>query len=294
MHEITQYQQPSNDIEVIQRTAKLLAASGYFDTAQDMTQAIAQIGTQIMAGAEMGMGPFTAVQSIHIIKGKPTMSANAMAAAVKAHPKYDYRLRKNDDACVTIEFFQGGESLGVSTFTAADAKRAGTGNMGKYPRNMLFARAMSNGVRWHCPDVFMGNAVYTADELGAPSHEESQPDPEPDPEPEDIDIDMDEIDEIPFGHEMTPKDMEIASWDDSPEAAKVWADQFDVFENYYQRDNSFANVVKDLSPDGKPSLKAAMLPTVFSVWYDKVIDYADTNVSTPEPEPVHAHDDVWQ
>jgi hypothetical protein len=32
---------------------------------------------------------------------------------------------------------------------------------------MLFARAMSNGVRWYCPDVTNGNAVYTPEELGA-------------------------------------------------------------------------------------------------------------------------------
>jgi hypothetical protein len=31
---------------------------------------------------------------------------------------------------------------------------------------MLFARAMSNGARWYCPDVFAGPA-YTPDELGA-------------------------------------------------------------------------------------------------------------------------------
>ena len=32
---------------------------------------------------------------------------------------------------------------------------------------MLFARAMSNGVRWFTPDAFNGNAVYTPEELGA-------------------------------------------------------------------------------------------------------------------------------
>jgi hypothetical protein len=32
---------------------------------------------------------------------------------------------------------------------------------------MLFARAMSNGVKWFCPDVFNGNAVYVPEELGA-------------------------------------------------------------------------------------------------------------------------------
>ena len=35
-----------------------------------------------------------------------------------------------------------------------------------FPRNMLYARAISNGAKWHCPDVF-GGPVYTPDELGA-------------------------------------------------------------------------------------------------------------------------------
>src|SRR3990167_7021515 len=76
-----------------------------------------------------------------------------------------------DNDVVSIEFFEtlGGkrESIGVSTFTVADAKAAGTQNLTKFPRNMLFARAISNGVRWFCPDVFSGSAVYTPEELGA-------------------------------------------------------------------------------------------------------------------------------
>jgi hypothetical protein len=39
---------------------------------------------------------------------------------------------------------------------------------------MLFARAISNGVRWHCPDVFMGS-VYTPDEMGAKVNENEEP-----------------------------------------------------------------------------------------------------------------------
>jgi hypothetical protein len=50
----------------------------------------------------------------------------------------------------------------------ADARTAQLGgqNYQKFPRNMLFARAMTNGARIHCPDVFVGS-VYTPDELGA-------------------------------------------------------------------------------------------------------------------------------
>ena len=44
-------------------------------------------------------------------------------------------------------------------------------NWKRYPRNMFFNRAISNGVRTYCPDV-LGNApVYDPDELGASTDE---------------------------------------------------------------------------------------------------------------------------
>lgn len=157
------------DLDLLQRTAKLLAASGYFDAKGDSNVAIAQIATKILAGRELGYGPFASVQGIHIVQGKPTLSANLMAAAVKAHPHYSYRVRKMTDSEVSIEFFEDGESLGLSTFTEKDAQAAGlTGKSTwkQFPRNMLFARAMSNGVRWFAPDVFSGTAVYVPEEMG--------------------------------------------------------------------------------------------------------------------------------
>lgn len=155
-----------NTIDDLGRVAKMLAISNYFDAKGNSEQSIAQIATKILAGQEMGYGPFASVQGIHVIKGRPTLSANLMAAAVKAHPKYDYRVREMSDQIVVIEFFEGGESLGKSSFSMAEATKAGTQNLDKFPRNMLFARAMSNGVRWYCPDVFNGNTVYTPEEFG--------------------------------------------------------------------------------------------------------------------------------
>lgn len=158
-------------LDDIQRTAALLVASGYFDAKGDRNTQIAQIATKILAGREMGYPPFVAVQGIHVIQGKPSLSANLMAAAVKAHPRYDYRVRTMTGDLCEIEFFERvdgkRESLGVSSFSLADAKAAGTQNLAKFARNMLFARAMSNGVRWFCPDVFGGQAVYTPEEMGA-------------------------------------------------------------------------------------------------------------------------------
>lgn len=152
-------------LDDLQRMAKLLAASNYFDAKGNTEVAVAQVATKILAGQEMGYGPFASVQGIHVIQGRPTLSANLMAAAVKGHPKYDYRVREMTDKNVVLEFFQGDQSLGISSFSTAEAKAAGTKNMDKFPRNMLFARAMSNGVRWFTPDVFNGNTVYTPEDF---------------------------------------------------------------------------------------------------------------------------------
>lgn len=161
-----------NDLAELTGIARLLAASGYFDAKGSSEMAIAQVATKIMAGREMGLGPFAAVQGIHVIQGRPALSANLIAAAIKSSPKYDYRVLELTAEACEIEIFEhvvGGklESLGKSKFTAADARAAGTQNMQKFARNMLFARAISNAARWYCPDLFSGNAVYVPEELGA-------------------------------------------------------------------------------------------------------------------------------
>lgn len=154
------------NLDELQRTASMLVASGYFDAKGDAKTQIAQLATKIMAGHELGYGPFASVQGIHVIQGKPQVSANLMASAVKAHPRYDYRVVKMADDGVTVRFFENGQPIGDSSFTLDDAKRAGTQNLQKFPRNMLFARALSNGVRWYCPDVFYGQTVYVEGEIG--------------------------------------------------------------------------------------------------------------------------------
>lgn len=141
---------------------KVLAASGFFDDAKSEARAI----VKVLAGQELGFGPIAAMTGIHVIKGKVSIGANLIAARIKGSGKYNYRVRQHTDTICEIEFFEQGESIGVSTFTKDDAKKMGTQNMDKFPRNMLFARAISNGAKWYCPDVF-GGPIYTPDELGA-------------------------------------------------------------------------------------------------------------------------------
>lgn len=147
------------------RLGNMLAASGFFTDAKEAAQA----GVKVLAGLEMGIGAFSAMTGVHVIKGKPSVGAGLMAAAVKRHPKYDYRVRIHTSEACEIEFREAGEVAGVSSFTLEDAKLAGllgNDNWKRNPKNMLFARALSNGVRWYCPDVFSAS-TYTPEELGA-------------------------------------------------------------------------------------------------------------------------------
>ena len=144
---------------------RVYAASGVFADTRGAAQAV----VKILAGREMGFGPNASMTGVNIIRGRVTLSANLMAAAVRRSRRYDYRIRKHTDSECVIEFLMDGQPIGTSSFTMEDARRAGLAhgeNWKKYPRNMLFARAISNGAKWHCPDVF-GGPVYTPDELGA-------------------------------------------------------------------------------------------------------------------------------
>jgi hypothetical protein len=143
-----------------------LAASGYFADAREAAQAV----TKVLAGRELGFGPIASMTGVYLVKGRVTLSANLMAAAIKRHPKYDYRVKDLTDDQASVAFYEAGQEVGTSDFSmkdARDASLAGGDNWRKYPRNMLFARALSNGAKWFCPDVFAGAPVYTPDELGA-------------------------------------------------------------------------------------------------------------------------------
>ncbi len=155
---------PSDAIAI----GKQFFESGMFTDIKSAGMAV----VKIMAGAEIGIPPFASMSGIHIIQGKPTIGAGIIASAVKGSGKYDYKVIEQNEKVCSIDFYQGKEKIGNSSFTIQDAQKAGTKNIDKFPRNMLFARAISNGVKWYCPDVFAG-PVYVPEELTDDvSHEE--------------------------------------------------------------------------------------------------------------------------
>ena len=156
-----------NSYEDMTNIAKAMVQSGFFQDTKSLSQAI----VKITAGREIGIGAFASMSGVNIIQGKPSFGANIMASKVKASGRYSYRVTEMSETNCSIEFLEHFDgrwtTIGISSFSIQDAKKAGTKNLDKFPRNMLFARAMSNGVRWYCPDVMNGATVYTPEELGA-------------------------------------------------------------------------------------------------------------------------------
>lgn len=153
-----------NDLTTVSKT---FHESGMFSDIKSASQAM----VKIMAGAEVGLPAFQSMSGIHIIQGKPVIGAGLIASRVKGSGKYDYKVKQMDEKACSIDFYQGKELIGNSTFTFDDAKKAQTKNLEKFPKNMLFARAISNGVKWYCPDVFSG-PVYVPEEMDAVQTEE--------------------------------------------------------------------------------------------------------------------------
>lgn len=141
--------------------AKAFAASGMFPDAKTAGAALAKI----MAGAEFGFPPAASMNAIHYVQGKLQMSGVAIGALIKRNRRYNYRIIAHDQTTCEIAFFEDGEHVGTEAFTLEDAKRQGTQNMTKFPKNMLFNRAMSNGAKFHCPDIFGGQPVYVEGEI---------------------------------------------------------------------------------------------------------------------------------
>jgi 5'-3' exonuclease len=147
------------------RIATGLHQSGLYDAAHRNAQSIMAI---IMRGRSMGLDATTALDSMHIIKGRPTMSAQLIIARIMASPQCEYFIctEATDEQAIWKTKRRGHPEESVKKFTAEDAKRMGLSNKDNYrkqPATMNQWRAGTGLGRMVYPDVVLG--VYATEEM---------------------------------------------------------------------------------------------------------------------------------
>jgi hypothetical protein len=142
----------------------IVAKSGMFPDVSTQAKAV----MIILAGQEVGIPPLAALRGMFVAKGKAEFHAGLLAAMIKASGKYNYTVREHTEQRCVLDWFENGKPVGYSQFAIDDAKRAGLikldSNWQKFPKAMVFARALTSGQRVYAPDVAIG-AAYAPGEI---------------------------------------------------------------------------------------------------------------------------------
>lgn len=166
--------------------------SGFYPNVKSVQGAMVVIQT----GLELGLTPAKAMNQINIINGRPALSAQCMNGLMQARGIKISTIKNDNTECI-ISGTRNGVTEEVS-YKMEDAKKAGLDgkdNWKKYPRRMLFARAISELANKIAPDVIMG--LYTQEEVEDFDAPNIGPDKAKDVTPRDNEI-------------VTPQDNEIA------------------------------------------------------------------------------------
>lgn len=161
--EITQYQPPSGVMtpyEEMEKMAACIAGSGLFGV-KNQVQALALM---LVAQAE-GLHPATAARDYHVIQGRPALKSDTMLARfLSAGGKVAWH-EYTESACVATFAHPAGGSVKVewNMEMAKKANLAGKEIWKQYPRAMLRARVISEGIRTVYPGVLAG--MYTPEEV---------------------------------------------------------------------------------------------------------------------------------
>lgn len=155
---------PASFEQACEFAGKLARAEGFIPRA--FVERPHAILAAIMTGGELGIGPMESLRSIHIIDGRPMLSADLMLRlALRAGVRVEWLRTDAEEA--RCKLTRAGHPDHEHAFTIAEAKNAGLagrGNWSKYPAAMLRARCISAALRAWCPDV-IGAGVYVDGEL---------------------------------------------------------------------------------------------------------------------------------
>lgn len=143
-------------------------------------------------GRSMGLSPAESLYRITVINGKPTASAELIAANVR-RAGHRLRVRKDEKArSATVEIIRADDPdyTFSATWDMAKAQQAGLSgkdNWKKYPLAMLTARAITECARDACPEALYGVA-YTGEELGGDLPQQAPQQPQQPREPYSVEV----------------------------------------------------------------------------------------------------------
>lgn len=116
-------------------------------------------------GREIGLAPAAALTSVHVIKGRPTLSARAKYAACLSRRDicvYFVEIECTDELCVYETHRRGDPKPQRESFSISDAQRAGLAsneNYRRFPKAMLRARCMAALADRVYADILLGLAT---------------------------------------------------------------------------------------------------------------------------------------
>jgi len=158
---------PITPWELLARQADVLASSAIIPRQyQGRPEDIIAAG---LMGHELGWGVMTSLQLIHVVEGKPEVSAEGMVALIRRAGHSVTGQVSPESASVQGRRGDNGDEM-TYTFTQEDAKRAdlaGKQNWRRYPSSMLWARAVSQLARMLFPDVLLGVSYVNGEISGA-------------------------------------------------------------------------------------------------------------------------------
>ena len=161
----------------VEKMAVAVARSGLFGV-KTPDQALALM---LIAQAE-GLHPAIAARDYHVINGRPTLKADAMMARFQAAGgKVEWGEYTDTKVSGKFSHPQGGTVEVIwTTKMATDAGLTRNPTWKSYPRQMLRARCISEGIRTVYPGVIVG--MYTPEEVQtfAPLVTEALPEPKVD------------------------------------------------------------------------------------------------------------------